>query len=213
MAAFQHIRYQYEPLPTSTSIRLLSRRAHAPGDSSPSLFGVPLLQLSLDTVDLADDPTYGALSYTWGSPFPGDSDAAKEYNDPNSKWPILVNDRLFLVGQNLYNFLDRYFPSDEMKDQRHLPYNKTDLIIAAEAGKFDDVEALLDSDSEIEAQDMFGETALHYAAENGHFEIVEALVKAGSDIHKVDSHGRTPLLCATRQEKPVFYKARSSINS
>ena len=203
MAGFQHIPLQYEPLPTPTSIRLLSRRHRASGDSPPAICGVPLLQLSLDTVDLADEPTYEALSYTWGCPFPKDSEEAKQYGSPNNKWPILVNDRLFFIAENLYNFLDKHF-AKEVEEKRYEPFNKTLLIQDAENGSAENVVNRLAGGADVEAQDVFGETALHYAAENGHYEVVKALVDAGSDLHTVDSHGRTPLLCATRQMQPTL---------
>src|ERR1041385_7422328 len=50
--------YQYSPLQTATSIRLISF-------DSPSLEGTPL-RLRLEEFELSDIADYEALSYTWG---------------------------------------------------------------------------------------------------------------------------------------------------
>jgi hypothetical protein len=49
--------YQYETLPTPTSIRLLK---------FSSLFGHDI-RCSMVTIDLEDDPGYAVVSYTWGA--------------------------------------------------------------------------------------------------------------------------------------------------
>lgn len=58
-------------------------------------------------------------------------------------------------------------------------------------------------DFDLNAQDMYGNTALHYAAEVGHLELVELLVEAarrlGVSISIPNRAGFTPLLLAARQ--------------
>lgn len=71
MPPLQFKEYEYSPLPTPTSIRLL--RLHRTRDGIlPSLCGYPVIQCSLHVVDLASDevPPYEALSYTWDNPQP-----------------------------------------------------------------------------------------------------------------------------------------------
>ena len=53
------------------------------------------MRLSSEAVDLEDESTYTALSYTWGFTFPEDWEEAKGYQD--DKWPILLNDSLFFI--------------------------------------------------------------------------------------------------------------------
>ena len=73
--------FEYEPLPTKTSIRLVYIVVQTEEDKAlpPLIFGAPQIQLVLETVDLQDNPEYEALSYTWGSPFPDGDEKAKAY--------------------------------------------------------------------------------------------------------------------------------------
>lgn len=52
--------FEYSPLPTPTSIRLLK--------IEPSSNEYDMIRCHLVTVDLADRPVFDALSYTWGQP-------------------------------------------------------------------------------------------------------------------------------------------------
>jgi hypothetical protein len=58
---------EYQDLPTATSIRVIKV---TPLDSIDSPFDVfrPPVRCSLLVVDLDDDPSFDALSYTWGDP-------------------------------------------------------------------------------------------------------------------------------------------------
>lgn len=59
---------------------------------------VPLIRLSLTTVDLNDNPYYDTLSYTWGSPFWDGSDKSSFYQGPDSLRPVAVNNRILSAG-------------------------------------------------------------------------------------------------------------------
>src|ERR1051325_3868072 len=56
----------------------------------------------------------------------------------------------------------------------------SDLMMAASRGDAAEVQSLLDSGAQIDAQDVFGNTALIYAAAAGHLEIVELLLRYGA---------------------------------
>ncbi|XHG04103.1 hypothetical protein AWENTII_007384 [Aspergillus wentii] len=163
----------------------------------------PLIQLSINVVDLNDSPAFVALSYTWGSPFPPESDQSKAYG-PMNNFPVVLDGEIFFVTKNLYEFLQQLKTGELDVDQRTEPYNKTGLIEAAENGDENYLMFWLGRGADLAAQDVFGETALHYAAENGHFEIVKTLVGAGSDVHMRDGKGRTPLDCAKLWECGQF---------
>ncbi|KAH7070783.1 heterokaryon incompatibility protein-domain-containing protein [Paraphoma chrysanthemicola] len=76
--------YAYESLSaTRQEIRLLLLR---PGHGS--------VECTMDIVSLLEQPTYVALSYTWGAPLP--------------KSVILINGFKFEIGENLYDFLCAY---------------------------------------------------------------------------------------------------------
>ncbi|KAB8224531.1 hypothetical protein BDV33DRAFT_233451 [Aspergillus novoparasiticus] len=191
---------EYEPLPTPTSIRVVTL-LH--GESDITVFGVPLIPLSIQVVDLNDNPRFQALSYTWGSPFPPDLERSKGYG-PNNKFPVAINGQISFLTRNLFEFLQRLKTEELNVDRRTKPYNKTRLIEAAEAGSENDVYFWMARGADLAAQDMFGETALHYAAENGYFEVVKILVEAGSDVHRRDSSRRTPLDCAKMRKRRKY---------
>jgi ankyrin repeat protein len=63
------------------------------------------------------------------------------------------------------------------------PQEKVDpLHIAALAGDLAKLRALIEEGADVNAKNMWGETALHYAAERGHKEVVELLIAKGADI-------------------------------
>ncbi|KAB8263633.1 heterokaryon incompatibility protein-domain-containing protein [Aspergillus pseudonomiae] len=205
--------FEYEPLPTPTSIRVVTL-LH--GESDITVFGVPLTPLSIQVVDLKDNPRFQALSYTWGSPFPPDLQRSKDYS-PKNKFPVAINGEIFFLTRNLFEFLQRLKTQELYIDRRTKPYNKTRLIEAAEAGSVNDVYFWMARGADLAAQDKFGETALHYAAENGYLEVVKILVEAGSDLYRRDSTGRTPLDCARMRKRRRYaeiieYLERPDIN-
>lgn len=165
------------------------------------------MRLSIEAVDLEDEPRYTALSYTWGCPFPRDWEEAKDYQD--NKWPILLNNSLFFIPKSLYDYFCKVHPFPNSKDveARFEPYNKTGLIVEAEKGNLEGVKLYLSRRADIKAQDIFGETALHYAAENGYFEVAEILIFSGSDPTIIDCHGRSSLDCAIEARRGDYPKA------
>lgn len=206
MAPFQFSTLHYEPLPTPTSIRLLTVR-NPLAKGSPTICGVTLLSCKLVTVDLKDKPNFNCLSYTWGNPNPLDKsvDGTENPYAPHNQWPISVNGRLFFITKNLYDGLSQLrvdeWSDDADVDSRFEPYDKTRLIQAAEEGRYNDVEDSLRHGANINSVDCFGETALHYAAENGHVDIVELLLSHGADRTLIDSTDRTPLDCCLQRKR------------
>ena len=102
---FPSLPFHHEPLPSKSSIRLVSLVHDASGDLPPMIQGVPLIRLSLTAVDLKDNPYYDTLSYTWGSPFWEGSDKSKFYHGADSLRPVAVNNRIYYIGRNLWEFL------------------------------------------------------------------------------------------------------------
>ena len=80
----------YPPLPTSNSIRLIALEV-GDGDS--------LVRCSLTTWDLNDEPSYAALSYTWGDPL------AIPYRASEPSKTIWCNDKPLAVTVNLHEAL------------------------------------------------------------------------------------------------------------
>jgi len=71
---------------------------------------------------------------------------------------------------------------------------QTLLHIAATAGRFETVEALLDRGCDANVQDFTGHTALQRAAAGGHLEIVKLLINQGASLdHQDEMHGNTAL--------------------
>ncbi|TYZ52545.1 hypothetical protein PybrP1_004121, partial [[Pythium] brassicae (nom. inval.)] len=70
------------------------------------------------------------------------------------------------------------------------------LALAARAGRFDVVEALLDYGVQVDVCTLRGESALHFAAGVAHREICRILVEKGCDIDARTNSGMTPLMVA-----------------
>jgi ankyrin repeat protein len=70
----------------------------------------------------------------------------------------------------------------------------TPLLIAAERGHKEAVEALLARGAGVNGKSHLGWTPLHVAAQNGHEAVVRTLLAKGASIHaRTDTHGQTPL--------------------
>jgi hypothetical protein len=94
-------------------------------------------------------------------------------------------------------FAGEYFNSLTVEDSKHVdsfynlhrfikiwPQEKADpLHIAARVGDLAKLRTLIEEGANVNAKNMWGETALHYAAERGHKETVEFLIAKGADIH------------------------------
>jgi hypothetical protein len=99
--------YEYDSLPTATSIRILKVISKYSDDK---------LKCSLRTVDLEESPQYQALSYTWGNPYAKGGPFQRHFDEVASKYvadvkiPIFCDNRVIYVQQNLYDFL-KLFPT------------------------------------------------------------------------------------------------------
>jgi ankyrin repeat protein len=74
---------------------------------------------------------------------------------------------------------------------------KTALMWAAEFGRSDIADLLLQYGAKVDRGNPKGGTALMFAAVSGHVEVVDLLVAAGADPRHRVRHGWTPLLLAT----------------
>jgi len=91
--------------------------------------------------------------------------------------------------ENISRCLDQNIPIDFRFNNGSTP-----LIVAAEEGRYDVVEFLIESGANLNARNDLNYTALHHAAFHGHKSIVELLLKNGADANIRDSTGSTPLL-------------------
>ncbi|RSM07899.1 hypothetical protein CDV31_008391 [Fusarium ambrosium] len=93
------VRYAYRPLPTTTSIRVIEFH------SLDQVEEEDLLSFSTSTIDLADNPHYGALSYTWGRPISVfETIEERDRVEPGDRL-IRCDGQLVGVTQNLHDFL------------------------------------------------------------------------------------------------------------
>jgi hypothetical protein len=101
-------RYRYQPLHSSTSIRLLKVQPftsayHVCGED---LFGP--LKGSLVTVDLINKPSYTALSYTWGDPmiyYSSETDIVPQEDWYCQCYTIEIDGEQVTISTNLYTVL------------------------------------------------------------------------------------------------------------
>ncbi|KAE8416009.1 hypothetical protein BDV36DRAFT_310537 [Aspergillus pseudocaelatus] len=196
-------RFEYDPLPEPTCIRLVSFVPQDDATCLPLAKGEPLLQLSLCTVDLRDAPHYEALSYTWGSPFSPEDPRSRAYEDEKNHQRVIINGREHEIGRNLWEFLHQQQQANaylgkvaaEMLASGLDTHGRTPLMRAVIDNIIDLTEALLALGAETGAQDKQGKTALHYALlrDNPNLELAELLVYHGADIHAQTLEGKTPL--------------------
>jgi ankyrin repeat protein len=83
----------------------------------------------------------------------------------------------------------------------------TPLLIAAQNGHKEIVEALLNARAPVDQAGSSGITPLWIAAQNGHKEIVEALLNARAPVDQADSYGITPLWIAAQNGHKEIVKA------
>jgi len=169
--------FEYNKLPTSSSIRLLELLGDSPEDP---------IRCSLITVDLDDRPEYEALSYTWGNPLP------EPNTDFDQTMPIICNGQELMVTRNLNDALTHLYKPYSV-DLAGGRYQKTLLHVSAESGRLDVVSALIAKGADVEALDWFGHTPLHYAAYEGHVDVIKRLLAAGANSQIRDHFGHIPL--------------------
>lgn len=93
-------------------------------------------------------------------------------------WPISINNKMFFVGQNLYDVLHD-MPEYPMSHWR-FEDGRTVLHDAAGGGIGPSVWMLLQQRAQPNCTDNTGKTALHHAVLFGNLEVVELLVNAGA---------------------------------
>ncbi|KAF5541755.1 heterokaryon incompatibility 6 OR allele [Fusarium mexicanum] len=211
----QYKNFEYEALPSPTSIRLLRPVHIQKTPEAASINGVPLLQFVLEPSEHNDRPLYDALSYTWENPKPVRHGLPDEYVTQH-KHVIAVNGRLLYITRNLYEALYRLQEPCRLSediDKRYQPWNKTRLIQAGEEGSLTLVMRCLEQGADHACQDKFGETALHYAAENGYPEIVKALLFAGAQPTTLDNSNRDPLACCIARKRRRWDETREILRN
>lgn len=200
VAPFEPEPFQYDPLPTPSSIRLLTL-FNLEGKHDRVRKTIPVEGI-LRTVDLADEPVYKALSYTWGNPFGKPAAPARDLYD--TQWPLVINGRLLFVGRSLSKALRALLalPKEARGiDKRLLPFGRTELIRSSEMGYIKRVSYCLQRRANVNAKDQYEMTALHYAAGRGYTDIVKLLLSHGADPDLLDDMGRTPLAWAISHQE------------
>ena len=75
---------------------------------------------------------------------------------------------------------------------------KTTLIKAAEEGRLEWVNILVQAKADVNKQNEYGETALMKAAEKGDLKCIEFLTQADADVNELNYCGNTALMLAAR---------------
>jgi ankyrin repeat protein len=153
---------------------------------------VELVKLLVDQVESQNlPPAAGSAAFAYAVA----SMSRFDYTDVET-WPKAVQ-----IGRLLLPYRTAQHPNDafDFVHSRVPGTNKTFLILASETNRPAMVEFLRDCGSDVDCQDIYGETACHYAAEVNYPEIVKMLVERGSNLDIVDSTERTPLICALKR--------------
>ena len=70
------------------------------------------------------------------------------------------------------------------------------LVVAAEGGLAETVQALLEAGAEVGHADIDGYTALYGAAVTGHVDVIKVLLEAGAEVDQASNEGQTALTSA-----------------
>lgn len=84
------------------------------------------------------------------------------------------------------------------------------LALAARAGRYEVVEALLDYGVQVDICTLRGESALHFAAGIAHREICQILVEKGCDVDARTAQGLTPLMMAVARGHGLTPSAKAA---
>lgn len=97
-----------------------------------------------------------------------------------------------------------------------LPESEMNIFEAAERGDSNVVISQIKSGDDVNAKDMWGNTALMWAAWRGHVEVVKILVEARADVNAKDNGGQTALMKAADQGHTdvviLLIDAKSDVN-
>ena len=128
------------------------------------------------------------------------------YENQNSKWIEIIKNGSEQEAVRAIN--ERSFFIDiNAKDK----YGNTALMFAAESGKVEAVNALINAGAYINARSISGITVLMYATKA---EIVNALLNAGADVNAKDYYGRTALMFVRNAETVnALLNAEADVNA
>eukprot|EP00438_Fugacium_kawagutii_P006798 Skav218526 [mRNA] locus=scaffold2478:281348:282967:- [translate_table: standard] len=87
------------------------------------------------------------------------------------------------------------------EDDNLTEFQMSALVLAADSGREEAVELLLDAGANIEHTNTFDETALHMASYRGHVQVVDCLLSRKAPTDNIDTEGRRPLDVAISQHR------------
>ena len=102
--------------------------------------------------------------------------------------------------KTLIQELDKLSNTNSSTSKRYRHTLLTTLLIAAQFGRIDILQWLLDHHIHVSGQSLKGMTALHYAARNGHPAICKLLLDHGAATHVRNNWNETPEECTKEQK-------------
>ena len=190
--------YQYQPLPTPSSIRLLQRLEDI--DSS-------LPKFTLKTVDLQDAPSYHCLSYTWGNPHADGTLFREHFQAQSAKYSgrdhtIHIDGQVVHIQKNLFDAM-RQIPNKPWARRVTQTYDHLNgQGVLHMAAKLDTpstrsvLRSHLTNGANPSLCDFSGRSPAHYAAMHGNLAALEILIEFGADVTIKDESGKMPLAYA-----------------
>ena len=104
----------------------------------------------------------------------------------------------FAADNDVDRLAGRLNSDPSLVDGRESKSGRTALATAADAGRAETVEFLLDRKANTDVKDNQGFTPLHLAVRRGRLDIVRILVRHGADVNAVTAAGNTPMHLALR---------------
>ncbi len=129
---------------------------------------------------------------------------SRDCHSPNVTWPISLNNKMFFVGQNLYDALQempKYLWEHIQNEQ-----GKTALYLAVENGDSLMTWGSIAQGANVNHRDQSGRSPLHYAAQSGNLELTEMLINTGAILNALDNEEKLPITYAQEQGHEVVFR-------
>lgn len=195
----------------SSFIELLDKRASSKPDCFNALSKILKKIDSTGVINIQDEYGFTALFYAILDGQVNVVRALLKTQDIDVITPLILNftplDYAVLHGKReIVELLIDYLGNDSDVKQAA-------LIMASQYGRKDIVKVLIQSGTDVNAKNKYGNTALLEATQNGHKEIIKMLINAGADVNVQDKDGNSALIRAAQNDNLYIIKLLINFNA